>query len=228
MRTSPLDPSFPWKVVVVGAGRFGQRALAVLRDRYPRCDILVIDRKLQPLVSIRQEGGVGIQGDAVSLLDAILRQSTAPWIVPAVPLHLAFEWVRWRLSWTRDVRRIPVPTPLPLPNAMVGPSGDLYSSFATFRCPDDCLEPPGTCTVTGESRPLPLFQVMALLDVPGYRTLGLRSHQLGPGVGGYRGSSLGALYEALRPQRGNFLLYTACRCHGVLSALRLDSENPGT
>ena len=119
-----------------------------------------------------------------------------------MPVHLLYEWLTGRPPDGKKAERIPVPGDLPVPNPFPGTNGDLYVSFATFLCPDDCPEPEGTCTVTGEERPIPLFQLLADLEVPGHKVLGLRSHQLGPGAGGYRGTDLLELRETVRASDG--------------------------
>jgi hypothetical protein len=83
------------------------------------------------------------------------------------------------------------------------------------------MEPAGRCTVTGQARPFPLFRLLGRLTVPGFRVMGVRSRQMGPGVGGLRASDLRALLAKLEGASGQVLLFTACRCHGVLSGLEL-------
>jgi hypothetical protein len=210
-------------VLVVGVGHFGGRALGELRRLHPRQRLLAVDQEARALEPWRGQGVEVHQGEAVTLLDRLLETAPPRWVVAAVPFHLAYAWATQRLSRARRVKRIPLPQGLPIPNPLWGASGDVYSSFATFVCPEHCPEPKGRCTATGERRPHPLFQLLADLELPGFRVLGLRSHQLAAGVGGYLVVELWRLLEAAEASPGNVILYTACQCHGVLSGLRVDS-----
>lgn len=209
------------QALVVGAGRFGSRALKELQRLHPDWRLMAVDRDPNALSSWTDRGVTVRVGEAVETLDRLLKEEHPRWIVPAVPFHLAHAWLFCRLSKKRPVEQTAVLPKLPVPNPFPSDAGDLYTSFATFICPEDCPEPRGTCTVTGESRPLPLFKLLSDLVVPGQRILGLRSHQLGLGVGGYRGADLWKLLTETENLEGDLVLYTACRCHGVLSGLRL-------
>ncbi len=207
--------------LVAGAGRFGSLALRELRRLHPRWRLLAVDKDAKAIDPWKERGVEVHQGEAVALLDGLLEAAAPRWVVAAVPFHLAHAWAMHRLSRARRVQRIPVPEGLPIPNPLSGMAGDLYSSFATFRCPEHCPEPRGRCTVTGERRPVPLFQLLHDLQVPGFRVLGLRSRQLAAGVGGYRSVDLWGLVQAVGACAGDVILYTACQCHGVLSGLRV-------
>jgi hypothetical protein len=80
------------------------------------------------------------------------------------------------------------------------------------------------CSVTGEGRKANLFELIQKIEVPGYQTLVVRSHQLALGVGGYQLSTLWRLLEAARSSDKNILVATACRCHGVINALRFEGK----
>jgi hypothetical protein len=144
------------------------------------------------------------------------------WIVPAIPVHVAFAWLCRQLAAGGEVTPIPVPTTLDhrVPNPLRDQTGALYASLATFRCPDDCDEPVGECTVTGEHREANMYDLIRRIEVEGHVTRVVRSRQLAPGVGGYRLSVLWSLLEAARSTGKVFLVATACRCHAVVHALR--------
>jgi len=61
------------------------------------------------------------------------------------------------------------------------------------------------------------------MNVDGFLTLGIRSLQLAPGVGGYRPEALWSVLEKVLEvgAEKNYLLSTACLCHGVLDSFRL-------
>ena len=64
-----------------------------------------------------------------------------------------------------------------------------------------------------------MYEVLGNLDIEHFRSLNLRSHQLGPGIGGYRAEQLFELAEKVERAIGPILLSTACRCHGVVTGL---------
>jgi hypothetical protein len=154
------------------------------------------------------------------LAKSLTRVGGPDWIIPALPVHLAAEWLLARLG-PRRLRRVPLPEEIEprLPNPIRGSDGNIYVSHADFRCPDDCTEPHDICTVTGEKRKKNLFEILGDLRFHAFHSLNIRSHQLGPGVGGYRTEQLFDLLARLEGSGGRFLISTACRCHGVLSGL---------
>ncbi len=181
----------------------------------------MVDLELTRLGPLASENTEVRQADALELLEEIMDRRSAKWIVPAVPFHLAHAWIMRVLSRHRSVKRADLPQGLPVPNPLLGPTGDLYTSYATFRCPEHCMEPKETCTVTGGPRPAPLYDVLCSLKVPGYEVAGLRSRQLGAGVGGILAKDMLSLRGKVMEKPGRWILYTACRCHGVLSGLEV-------
>jgi hypothetical protein len=103
---------------------------------------------------------------------------------------------------------------------MRGPQGEVYLSRASHICPDDCPSPEDFCPVTGESRTPALYEELAALNLPGFRIIVIISRQLAPGVGGYPPRELTDLPSKIADIHHNLLIATACRCHGVVHALR--------
>ena len=160
-------------------------------------------------------------GDGITYLKQFLSESgNVDYIIPAVPFHLAFEFILSQLK-PLGAKRREVPPLLGLPNPMKGKSGDLYTSIADFLCPEDCPEPAQYCTVTRERREKPLYQILKELKGP-FESKVIRSKQLGLGVGGYLpGDLLKTVREIKKAGASNrlILISTACRCHSVTSAL---------
>lgn len=208
-------------LLVVGGGRFGARAVEVLRARRKPWRIALVDLRAELTAPFKSVGVIPLAGDGVQVLDQLLESGRLKWIVPAVPFHLGHAWVLRRLSRAAKARKIPLPFSLQVPNPFQGQDLDLYASYATFRCPEHCTEPKEACIVTGLPRPAPLYEVLCSLQVPGFRLAGLRSRQLGPGVGGVLAKDFISLFEKVKGKPGRWILYTACRCHGVLSGLEV-------
>jgi hypothetical protein len=209
----------PPAYLVIGAGRFGRRAAAHLLGQNPGSRIVVADRDKMALQGLPPGIG-GRFGDGVSLLHRSLGEEVFDWIIPAVPFHLAFEFILSELA-PLGARRSPVPDLPGLPHPSRGRAGDLCTSVASFLCPDECVEPEDRCTVSGESRTQALYD--RLTDATGpWDSHVIRSHQLGPGLGGFPPGNLRDVLRTLPLRRvpdRPILISTACRCHGIVSAL---------
>jgi hypothetical protein len=215
------------KAYILGCGSFGSRAFKLLQPRLHKGGIVVIDHQYQPLEKIIARGGNTMVMDAISFL-ASSQEKLHPddWIVPAVPIHAAFEWIHAELSSRASCRIIPVPEPLDdlLPNTIRGADGQLYASNADFICPHNCPEPDDHCTVTHEPRPQVLCDTLARLNISGYHSVCIVSSQLAPGVGGFQRRTLLRALEEIQAHPGKVLVSTACKCHGVVHAFKYRVE----
>lgn len=229
----PLPDAYPPRTIrILGAGRFGFIAAERLSRRHPEADFLVVDTRRDRLDEIERVLGLPVlEEDSIPYL-----RETAPdddtWLIPAVPVHVAFHWLLDLLGRIGRARPIEVPrsADAQLPNAARTPDdGTIYTSFATFLCPDACNEPDDLCTHTGKAREGNLFERIGRVEVPGMKVIVVRSWQLAPGVGGYpAGYVRDRLREAFE-REGRYLVATSCRCHGVVNALewsrgRLDEQ----
>jgi hypothetical protein len=212
------------RYLVLGAGKFGCLALNRLGSKDSRAAFVVVDRLVKRLDAARNLTPAPVQwveAEAVAFLRERLRQGAAgDWLIPAIPEHVAFAWLRqaYPEAGGGEVLEVPEAVAALTPSAIRGPEGELYLSRAVSLCPDDCAEPQ-LCPVTGETREIPLFEELAALKVPGFKMAVIPSLQLAPGVGGYPPARLEALAQALAGFRGKALIATACRCHGVVHAL---------
>jgi hypothetical protein len=211
----------PHAYLIIGCGRFGSRATNKLFQKDPRSKITVVDESKKALQKISRLPVETAVCDGIIYLSQFLSEGQkADFIIPAVPLHLAFEFVLFQLKPV-GVKRRKVPTLSGLPNPMMGKTGDLYTSLANFLCSEDCPEPARYCTATGKRREKPLYQI--LKDLKGsFESRVIRSEQLAPGVGGFRPRPMINLLEDIKEKkdpRRIILISTASRCHGVTSAL---------
>ncbi len=203
---------------IIGSGKFGLRAAKGMTDQGKAQKITLVDQDKAALDRAKGFGCEIVAADGIDFLTRHLKANTGPdWIVPAVPVHLAWEWC---LNVCTELERIKVPHGLDrqLPNFMEGENGDVYASHADFICPPNCSEPDANCTVTGLPRKQPMHELFKELSFETFSSLIIKSHQLGPGVGGYKPESLFTLKNDLKQARGAVLVGTACKCHGVISA----------
>jgi hypothetical protein len=219
--TQPLPEN---AVLIVGAGHFGQRAVRILSDR-SKGPVYVVDKDRSQLDSVSDAHMEPIIDDGVRFLaHHFSRLSPATIIVPAVPVHLAFEWLTIYLSDSFRIKRIAVPENIrpSLPHTWQTADGSLLVSYADFRCPDDCPEPADYCTVTGKKRGKPLFQLLRETEIANFGVHIIRSRQLAPGLGGYRVDILREMLTKITSQSiENWIVGTACKCHGTVSAMEI-------
>ena len=213
--------SIPPSYLIIGCGHFGSRAAEQLLKKKLGSKIVVVDRDKAALKKVSSLSVESVVSDGLLYLDRSLSEDkTFNYIIPAIPSHLAFEFILLRLK-RFGTRRAKVP-PIPgLPNPILAKTGDLYTSLADFLCPIDCPEPSRYCTVTRKSREKPLYKILAELTGP-FESKVIRSQQLGLGAGGYRPEVLLSLFDDIKNKKDrnhSILISTACRCHGVTSAL---------
>ena len=208
---------------ILGAGHFGYLAAKRILQRKRKYNLLVVDHREDALNDLRDEPLKIIKQDAVHFLSSHNGTGTE-WIIPAIPEHVAFSWLRQQLTKEGIVKTLAVPSVVDqqIPNPQRGKGGVLYTSFATFRCPDDCDEPEEMCSVTRDHREINLYELIQRIEVQGYKTLVVCSHQLAPGVGGYQLTALWQLLDSARSTHKDIIVSTACRCHGVINALRFE------
>jgi hypothetical protein len=220
----------PRKICILGAGRFGRIAAERLKGRFPGSSLCIVDKEADKVEAISRELQIrGVVADSlryitefpVPEISEISEVLEGTWIIPAIPVHVGFEWVLHELGRIGEIRKLPVPEDAAsqVPNPIRSPSGTLYASFATFLCPDYCNEPDEVCTHTGKARPGNLYEVFQAISLPEFDVAVLRSWQLAPGVGGYPVRSLKELFDRVRTQSGKYLVATSCRCHGVVDAV---------
>lgn len=209
------------EIWVIGVGHFGYIAFQRLSESGKDRQFVLIDRAEEKLLRCKGSAVTAKVSDGIEYLEKYLAKARKPdWIIPALPVHLAAEWLLLHLGPQR-LRRISLPSELAalVPNSIRGSEGNLYVSHADFRCPQNCEEPRDICTITREVRKQNMFELLGYIDINPFKILNIRSHQLGPGIGGYRPEQLFELRENVKQARGPILVSTACRCHGVITGL---------
>lgn len=199
-------------VLILGAGRFGTRAAGILTNR--GYHVTLVDRE-EPLLKT----GNFIAFDAVSFLHDPHVARRYDWIVPAVPVHVAFEWLCGMVRSTgRRFCKQDVPEGILPGLALYRSHGTLYISMENHTCPADCPEPVGLCYLTGLTREKTLYDLICEIELPDYTTNVIRSIQLAPGVGGILPKNLDALYTAVTEGKKQGIVATSCSCHAVINA----------
>ena len=209
------------EIWIIGVGRFGQIAFHRLSEAGRDRRFVLVDPVADNLRRCKSATARLEISDGIEFLEKNLTRSPNPeWIIPALPVHLAAEWFLLHMGPSK-LKRIPLPSELDglVPNPIRGSEGNLYVSHADFRCPEDCDEPRDICSITRRTRHQNMYDLLLNLSFKPFNSLNMRSYQLGPGIGGYRAEHLLEMKATVEQSNGPVLLSTACRCHGVITAL---------
>lgn len=206
---------------IIGAGKYGKKAVFAMKKRFPGSIITVVDESQVALNSIDQPDIETVCMDGVSFLFQNLDHSRQPvWVIPVIPVHLAFEWIRLKLSLSVEPAEIPDSVQNSLPNVFQGKKGEIFTSNASFICPENCPEPEDICTYTKLPKKEPLYKLIKSLSCRNHLNIVICSHQLAPGIGGITPQSLFNALSEITNCKSSILLSTACGCHGVLQAFK--------
>lgn len=210
-------------VWIIGYGKFGRRAVQqMIKNGCPPRNITIIDREAKDDIpndinSIEEDG-------VAWFLKNFQESSKTSRIIPALPIHLAAQWLKGRLFQEKiGIEDLPVPEKILtlLPNTYRLSAAEYAVSHADFLCPPDCSEPEQFCTITGRPRPTPLYDLLHSLSSASLPLLTIVSRQFSPGVGGFHADDLWQLLDKARQHREQCLLIaTACKCHGIITSLR--------
>ena len=80
---------------IAGCGRFGTQAARKLLDTLPGSKVVIVDQDKNSLRKVSSYPVEVITGESVHCLDQLLSQGrNFDYIVPAVPFHFVFEFIR--------------------------------------------------------------------------------------------------------------------------------------
>lgn len=209
------------RILIIGAGTFGRLAVDRLGQADASAAITLVDENASALKRFETRSIHTVCRDGIAFLCEKMEEGTPlDWIVPAIPKHVAYEWMITAMKPSVSIEPMPVPDPVyeMLPNPIRGPAGEVYMSNADFICPDDCAEPETLCTCTGKPRPRILHAYATGITYEAFRSVVIVSRQLASGVGGYTPKALLDALAFVKASHRPVLLTTACKCHGVMHA----------
>jgi hypothetical protein len=210
--------------MIIGGGKYGCHAVELLRqknkgfvvvDPDPNCQV-VKRFNLQKSEQISFNGEQFVLGDlpkAITLLDALKPE----FVFPTAPVHIAADMARIKFSltpWTEAINCI-LPK-LPSTVVLLAGKGKLIVSF---NRDNECLEKcsmPQVCPTSKTKKPCTMTNLMRFACPEGFV---LVSHSMAPGMGALKGSELLAFFSWAE-SRTEFVVGTACDCHGVFSAFK--------
>ncbi len=206
---------------VLGCGKFGRRAVRHLRKAAPTSKIIVVDR--QPVKDLPNDIDIVCADGVEWLAENFTPDADVSKIIPALPVHLAAEWLKKKLSEkNRFVRSIEIfdEQLQQLPNPVRLSRSRAVISHADFLCPPYCSEPDDICTFTQKQRPPSLYHILETKVYGNFVPLILKSRQFFPGVGGFFPEDLRKLFDHAQLLSDTPLLIgTACRCHGIVDGI---------
>lgn len=206
--------------LVVGGGAYGSACTRYLLGEGWECVVVDQDALCLAARSVLTGGTDGkvsfVRGGVAGALD-LFTAHPPDYLVPTVPFHLLAAFVSRAsgfVPWEEGagLAAAAVPSDLLLSSS----EGTMYLSYNREGTCLPACPAPLLCPATGEHRTRPLHAV--LRDALPTASV-LESVQLGPGVGGLRGDDVAALLGRAGAEE-RIVVGTACRCHGVVTALK--------
>ena len=210
--------------IIVGGGKYGCNAIDFLREKHesfvvvdpdPNCQA-VKRFKLERPEHLSPEGEHFVEGDlpkAIALIDALKPE----YVFPTAPVHIAADMakIKFKLTpWTEAINGI-LPK-LPPTVVLLAGKGKLIVSF---NRDNECLEQcsmPETCPTSKTKKPCTMTRLMRFASPEAFV---LVSHSMAPGMGALKGSELLEFFSWAET-KNEFIVGTACDCHGVFSAFK--------
>ena len=215
--------------LVFGGGKYGVEAVEYLFSRNRSFVVVDIDSKclvarnykLQriPLKNVEKlTGGEGyfVEGGVYEALK-IIEELNPEHVFPTAPIHLSAALIQEKFKLTPWFEGID--TVLPgLPTKVIvsiGRGSVVVTYNRDYECQPNCSAP-DRCPVTGILKPAPMYRMLEFAAPKGFI---LQSHQLKPGIGALKRNELDLLFKWAYGKK-KLIVGTACRCHGVITALK--------
>ena len=210
--------------VIVGGGRYGCEAIEFLQekkknfiivDKDPNC--LAIKRfSLKASDHMNSEGNYFIHGGLPEALE-LIEKLKPEYVFPTAPIHLAADLARIKFKlkpWNEGINAI-----LPkLPEVVILQEGrgKIVVSFnRDHSCIDKCAMPT-VCPSSGIRKPCTMIELMRFASPDAFILI---SYSMAPGIGALKGAELADFFSWTK-KRKNFIVATACDCHGVFDAFQ--------
>jgi len=204
--------------VVYGGGRYGKEAVEWLIENGRDFVVIDVDENcvVRREVDLEKHGGRFVRGGVRELLDVIESESPE-FVFPTAPIHVAASLLVEKFGlkeWFEGINA--VLSGIPMKVVVSSGRGSVVVSYnrdgvCLPRCPA-----PEVCPVTKVKKPAPMFSILEFAAPDGFI---VKSHYLRPGLGAIKGEDVKELLEWARG-REKLIVGTACRCHGVVTALK--------
>ena len=210
--------------IIVGGGKYGCEAIEFLResnkgfvlvDIDPYC--LAVKRyKIKPSSGIGTESEYFVQGNLTTVMQ-LIEQLKPDYLFPTAPIHIAAELAKSKfelLPWIEAISCIL--SSLPPSVILRAGRGNLVVSYnRDYDCIDKC-KAPEICPSTLLRKPCSMEKLMKFACPDG---IFLTSYQMAPGMGALKGTEILDLFSKIK-NRDEFVIATACDCHGCFSSFK--------
>jgi hypothetical protein len=209
--------------LIIGGGKYGCDAIDLLKEKNrgflvvdpdPNCQ--AIQRfKLQPYQPSTQ-GNLFLPGDltnAIQLIDTL----NPEYVFPTAPVHIAADMAKLKFNlkpWTQAINAI-LPKLPPMVVLLAGKGRLILSFNRDNECQNKCTMPK-VCPTSKVKKPCTMTELMEYASPDAFI---LVSHSMAPGMGALKGTELRAFFEWAKTKE-QFVVGTACDCHGVFSAFQ--------
>lgn len=202
--------------LVVGGGRYGERAVRYLTGQERRFIIIDPDPDCRAALAAREAGNTCVLEGGLDVALKAFSEYSPEYVFPTAPVHVAAGLACESAGFVESPGGIRVLLDLIPPGLVLSTKdGSVYLSLnREATCIPDCPSP-DICPVTGEDRTVPLHEMLRQLLPDAFI---LESVQLAPGLGALRGSDVAELLGWIEGKE-RVAVGTACRCHGVLTVL---------
>ena len=210
--------------LIVGGGKYGCEAVKLLRsqqksfivvDTNPSCSA-VQTFKLKPCRDFASAKEGFIQGDLATTINLIDRLKPE-YVFPTAPVHLVADMakVKFNLSpWSEAADNILAR--LPTIVVLAAGKGKIILSFnRDNHCVDKCAMPE-VCPTSKVKKPCTMTKLMKFASP---EACILISYSMAPGLGALKGDEILDFFKWAEHKK-QFVVGTACDCHGVFSAFK--------
>ncbi|MCS7119301.1 MAG: hypothetical protein RMH75_05815 [Archaeoglobaceae archaeon] len=196
--------------IIVGGGKFGLKVVEYMLNK--NRDFIVLDPNENCEVAKKFKDKF-VKAEAKELTKFV-EKLKPEWIFPTAPIHVAAEAFKNQFkTWNEKINEIIAGFPMKVV-VSIG-KGNLVVSYNRDKlCISNCNSP-DFCPVTKIKRPCPMFE---LVNFACPEAKVLISHQLSPGIGAIKGEDFIEVIKDSKKME-KIVIATACRCHGVLTAL---------
>jgi hypothetical protein len=210
--------------LIVGGGKYGCYAAKYLREK--KKGFVIVDEKEGCLANQKYKlaayASATVEGEYITLggLPKVLQliDSLKPeYVFPTAPVHIAADLAKTKYAltpWNEGVDCILAK--LPQSVILHGARGKLILSFnRNHDCIDFCSMPQ-VCPSSGVKKPCTMTKLMEYAAPDSFILI---SHSMAPGMGALKGTELREFFDWAKT-KDQFVVGTACDCHGVFSAFR--------
>lgn len=206
--------------LVYGGGKYGLEAVKWLIKENRSFVVIDLDENcaVQRELHLKDFDGESgfLKGGIKEALDILLSKKPEL-IFPTAPIHLAAAIIKEfyeMKEWNEEINCILSGLP-PKIILSVGRGSVVVSYNRDYTCIENCSAP-DVCPVTKIRKPAPMYELVSFAIPNGYV---IRSEYLKPGLGAIKGEQITKLVEIVK-ERDSIAVATACRCHGVITALK--------